>query len=92
MWVRVCVCLYTVCVYGVGCERATTFGKEIVPVAHFADGLIGRMSLHDHDADCVTFKFGIDPTSESHTVSMNVAPWQLSTWSPPPSCKMDWMD
>ena len=33
----------------------------------------------------------LSPT-QSHIVIMEVAPWRLSTWSPPPSCKMDWMD
>ena len=66
--------------------------KEIVPVAHFADSAIGRLSLLGHDEMEWVLQFGVDPTSESHTVSMNVVPWQLPTWSPPPSCKMDWMD
>ena len=66
--------------------------KEIVPVAHFADSAIGRLSLLGHDEIEVVLYFGVDPTSESLTSFMNVAPWQLSTWSPPPSCKMDWMD
>ena len=33
----------------------------------------------------------LSPT-DTLTVIMEVAPWRLSTWSPPPSCKMDWMD
>ena len=57
----------------------TCFAKEIVPVAHFADGLIGCMPLHDHDADCVTFNFHVNPTTESITGFMDVAPRRLST-------------
>ena len=66
--------------------------KGIVPIAHFADGLIGRSPLHEHDVKCVTFKFEVNPTTESSTSFMDVQRSQLSTWSPPPSGKMDWMD
>ena len=78
--------------YGVGCERATTFAKERTPLAHFADGLIGRLSLHEHDVAHLTFNFYANPPTESASSFMNVPPWQLSTWSPPPPSKMDWMD
>ena len=70
----------------------TCFAKEIVPVAHFADGLIGRLSLHEGDVAHLTFNFYANPPTESASSFMNVPLWQLSTWSPPPPSKMDWMD
>jgi len=57
--------------------------KEIIPDARFADGFIGRLSLHRHDAGCVTFKFGVHPTTHSSMSFMDVAPRRLSTWSAP---------
>ena len=66
--------------------------KEAKAFADAAGSLIGRLSLHGHDVAHLTFKFEVDPTSESSVSFMNVAPWQLSTWSPPPLSKMDCMD
>ena len=75
-----------------GRGQSNTKRKGIVPVAHFDDSAIGRLSLLGHDEIEVVLYFGVDPTTDSLTVLMNVAPWRPSTWSPPPPCKMHWMD
>ena len=71
-----------------GGGQTNTKTEGIVPIARLADGVIGRSSLHEHDANCVTFKFGVNPTTESSTAFMDVLRSQLSTWSPPPPCSM----
>ena len=66
--------------------------KAIVPIAHFADGLIGRSSLHEHDVKCVTFTFEVKPMKETLTVFMDVLQscWLRShNTALAPSCWMD---
>jgi hypothetical protein len=67
--------------YGGVIVNATCFAKERTRLAHDAVGLIGRLSLHEHDAAHPDFKFHVDPTTESITVFMDVAPRRLSRWT-----------
>ena len=84
-----CACHFTGAT-GLGSSLAvTTLSGRL---AHFNVGLVRCLSLHEHDAGCAPFKFGGKRSTHSHTVSTNVLRNGLSTWSPPPSCKMDWMD
>ena len=78
--------------YGVGVLAVTTLFGARTRLAHFNVGLVRCLSLHEHDAGRAPFKFGGKRSTHSHTVSTNVLRNGLSTWSPPPSCKMDWMD
>ena len=81
-----------VATYRVGVFAVTTLLGASTCLAHFNVSLVRCLSLHEHDAVCAPFKFGGKRSTHSHTVSTNVLRNGLSTWSPPPSCKMDWMD
>ena len=68
----------------------TALTKEIVPSACVADALIGRLSLHEYDPGCVTFKFGVTTRTDTFSSLMEVLRWLLSTWSVHRAVQMDW--
>ena len=58
--------------YRAGTLAVTTKTKEINPVSHGADSIIGCLSMHEYYMKNVTFKFQVTTTTFTAVVIVNV--------------------